>query len=419
MTAIAATTGATGHRIPFLNVLADPNYRTYWIGNTVSLAGDQFQSIALAVLALELTGSAATLGGVLLAQALPRVTLMLAGGVLADRQRPQSVMIRANLLQAMAVAALAVVVGTGHVQVWHLYVYAVVAGTLFAFAQPAGDAFVPQIVPRHHLRTANALNSLSLNLAMSVVPPLAGVIVAAAGSLPSLIINGASFLVAATAARLVIVPQHIRPPALRANPWHDLRAGIDAARSDNVLWLTIVIAAFYSVGALGASQVGLPAFAKLTLEAGSEGVGILFGASGVGAVAGAIIVGMIPTPRRPGIMAGASLLVMGVSIALVAVAPGIWAAVPLLLVFGVGRGFCANTFVTLVQTRSPDVYRGRILAMFKMSASGLAPLSLALAGVLADMFGPRVAIAAGGCAVALSGLYAFTRHEFRRARPVL
>lgn len=118
-------------RVPRFRLLAPLRSRDFallWGGNAISLAGDQFQTVALAVLALDVTGSAAVLGTVLAVQAIPRVLLMLIGGVVADRFRPRGVMLTANALQGTLVAMLATVLWLERLETWHLYAYAAASG---------------------------------------------------------------------------------------------------------------------------------------------------------------------------------------------------------------------------------------------------------------------------------------------------
>src|SRR6266545_4378179 len=112
-------------RFPLLAPFASRSYAFLWGGNFISLAGDQFQTVALAVLALDLTASTAVLGAVLGAQAIPRALFMLVGGVAADRFKPRTVMLAANALQGVIVALLAAAIASGALQQWHLYAYAV------------------------------------------------------------------------------------------------------------------------------------------------------------------------------------------------------------------------------------------------------------------------------------------------------
>ena len=130
---------------------------------------------------------------------------------------------------------------------------------------------------------------------------------------------------------------------------------------------------------------------------------------------GALVLGSLPRLRRQGLAAGALLLALGLCLAAVALAPTVAAAVPLLVAVGALRSACGITFVTLVQGRAPANARGRVMALFMVGVVGLAPLSLGLAGAVGAAVGPRALLALGGAVVALAGLYALARREFRRA----
>ena len=114
--------GVVRRRFPLLVPLLDPNYRIFWIGRTVSSAGDQFQTVALAIVALDLTHSTTGLGAVLTVQAIPRAVLMLFGGAATDRFRARTVMLVSDLLQSIVVLALASLALTGSLALWHLLI---------------------------------------------------------------------------------------------------------------------------------------------------------------------------------------------------------------------------------------------------------------------------------------------------------
>jgi hypothetical protein len=410
----AARTAAAVGRFPLLAPLGERNFALLWGGTAVSLAGDQFQVVALAVLALELTGSPAVLGAVLAVQALPRALLMLPGGVVADRHPPRAVLLVATVLLGLLAALLAAALAAGALAPWHLYAYALASGTAGAFSIPAMSALVPRLVPGAQLRSANALGSLTTNLAGGVFPPLAGVLVAAVGLAPAFALDAASFFVAAAAIWAVRPPPGPRADG-QASPLAQLREGLAAARADRPVWLAILAAAIFSLGWGAAILVGLPAFATLTLGAGSAGLGVLLGAAGVGAAAGALLVGSLPHLRRPGLVAGGAMTGLGLSFVLVAAAPSVAAAVPVLVVSGLLRAAAANTYITLVQGRAPAAVRGRVMALFWLGVLGLAPLSLAVGGALGAALGPRAALVAGGLAVAAAGAYSLARRDFRTA----
>lgn len=400
-------------RLPLLAPLRERNFALLWSGNAVSLAGDQFQMVALAVLALELTRSPAVLGAVLMVQAIPRALLMLVGGVVVDRFQPRTVMLASNLLQGLLVTMLVATLVSARLSLWHLYAYAVTSGVIYAFSMPAMPALLPQLVPAAKIRSANALNSLNLNLSSFLYPSLAGLLVAQAGTTPAFVINAATFFVAVAAIAAISPMSTPAPVAARGLPVARLIEGITIARRDPVVWTAIVTAAIFSLGHGGVTLVGLPALAKLTLDSGSVGVGLLFGASGAGAVGGAALMGTLANVRRQGLIGATALLGLGLALAPVALVPSVTAAVPLLVLAGFLRGVCANVYVTLVQSRAPAEARGRVMALFMLGLNGLSPLSLGLGGLLGDAFGPRTLIATGGLVVALSGVYVCFQKSFR------
>jgi MFS family permease len=176
-----------------------PQYRLAWTGRLVSLLGDHFQVVALAAVALALTGRASGLGAPLAVEAVPRVLLMLVGGVATDRFRPRAILVGTSLVQGVLTAALAGLALRGDLALWHLYLYAGAVGTATAFFLPASMAVVPEMLPPEQVRRGNALWSLAFNLARSVAPPLAGVAVALGGGATAFALDAVSFFVATVA----------------------------------------------------------------------------------------------------------------------------------------------------------------------------------------------------------------------------
>jgi hypothetical protein len=125
--------------------------------------------------------------------------------------------------------------------------------------------------------------------------------------------------------------------------------------------------------------------------------------------------GSLPRLPRQGLVAGAVLTGVGLCLVLVAAAPSVAAAVPVLVVSGVLRAATANTYITLVQGRAPAAARGRVMALFWLGVNGLAPLSLGVGGVLGAVLGPRALLVTGGVLVALAGVYSLAQREFREA----
>src|SRR5579859_3381215 len=183
-------------RVPLIEPLLGRDFRLMFAGESVSLLGDQFHFVALAWLTLQLTGSGVALGTVLMAAAIPRAVFMLVGGAISDRISPRSLMLVANALRTVVVAVVAALVLTGHVQLWQLYVLALIFGVVDAFFYPALNTIVPMLVSDEQLSPANGVVQIMQQVSGLVGPALAGLLVAAAGTGPAFAIDSASFAVA-------------------------------------------------------------------------------------------------------------------------------------------------------------------------------------------------------------------------------
>jgi predicted MFS family arabinose efflux permease len=200
-----------------------------------------------------------------------------------------------------------------------------------------------------------------------------------------------------------------RPSALA-----ELVEGVRAVGRDRVLAVAIVSATVFSLGYQGVASVGVPAFAKLTLHAGDQGLGCLLSAGGGGALAGTLLFAAASNARRQPLLGAATLVGIGVSLALVAAAPTLPLAATLYFRSNLIRGVCAVVYRSLVQERAAAETRGRVLALFNLGVVGLTPLSLAFGGVVADVLGPRGAMLAGGAAITLAGLYGLAQRDLRQ-----
>jgi len=169
------------------------NYRLFFIGQTISLCGTWMQSIAQALLVLKLTGSGTALGLVIGLQCVPVLLLASYGGVLADRFSKRRLLVVTQTTAGVLALALGVLVATGSVRLWMVYVLAFGLGIVNAVDNPVRQTFVHEMVGRSQLGNAITLNSLIVNMSRVVGPAIAGVIVAQFGLGPCFIINGLSF----------------------------------------------------------------------------------------------------------------------------------------------------------------------------------------------------------------------------------
>jgi MFS family permease len=414
-------------RFPLLAPFGAPSFLRVWSASAISFLGDQVQLVAFTVFVLDVTQRPAVLGAVLTAQAVPRILVLLVGGVAIDRFRPTNVLLVSAITSGAFVAALAALAASGTTQLWHLYLLGPLLGAASAAFIPAVNTIIADLVPREQVRTANALRTLSFNGARFAGPPLAAVLLATAGAGVAFAANALSCLVAAVilwplrgrgTARPASSSAAAPAPTFRArlSPVQDMWEGIRAVRSDPVVWLIFLIVCGFSFGQGGAVGVGLPALAKLELLAGDRGVGLLYGAFGVGALLATIATGALPALPRPGMAFALAVVLMGAGLAGAAVSPSLWIAAVGFAVSGTTFAVAPIVGWTLVQTRSPAHLRGRAITLVMLGAATFQPISLALAGFIADAAGPRSLLAIGGVVTALVGAFGLTSPALRRVQ---
>ncbi len=386
------------------------NFRLYFLGQMISLVGTWMQGVALSWLVYRLTGSSLDLGLLGFTSQLPMFLLPLLGGALADRLDRRRILVgtqAASMIQAGVLAALTL---TGHVEVWHLYALAALLGCINALDMPTRQSFVIELVVKEDLHNAIALNSSVFNAARVVGPSVAGILVAAIGEGWCFLVNALSFVAVILGLLAIRLPR--RTPA--KSPVSLLANMLEGCR---FAWSTpFVRSALLLLGTgsmLGVSYATLmPVFAGEVLHSGARGLGILLASAGVGSLAAALTL----AARRGG--AGLEKLVLGaaggfgVSLLLFSLSRNFTLSALLLAPVGYSMiVFMAGTN-TLLQLRTPDALRGRVMSLFSMMLIGMAPFGSLLAGALAHLLGTPPAVGLCGAAI-LVVTAVFGRHMLR------
>jgi MFS family permease len=378
--------------------LRQRNFRLFWCGQMISLIGSYMQSIGETWLVLELTHSAWQLGLVGALQAVPILLFSIFGGVFADRWPKRRVLLvtqAAAMIQALLLWAL---IATGTLQLWHLYVLALLLGLTNSLGRPASRAFVVELVGREDLPNAVALNSSLSSLMRIMGPGLAGIIIAASGVTMLFLLNALSFL--AVLMGLALIKSHeLHAQALgpsmgeRQNTWQNLREGVAYVwKTPAVLLLVLVVGLVLLFGSN--FNVVLPLFATNVLRVGATGFGFLSAATGVGALLSGLWLAWSnqqPTIRR--VLIG--MLVFGVLEAAFAVSH----LYLLSLVLIASVGFAGETFamqaMTTIQMVAPDHLSGRVMSVQVLFFDGSLPLGYLLMGWLSGLFGAPIALLTG------------------------
>jgi MFS family permease len=392
--------------------LGVPNYRLYFTGQSISLAGTWMQMTAQSWLVLVLTHSSTKLGLVVALQTLPVLLLGPYGGVVADRVDKRKLMIVLQIAMGCQALVLGLLTVFGVVTFSEVCLLAVILGLNNAFENSARQAFVREMVGRTELRNAITLNSVTVNAARAVGPAIGGVLIATVGVGVCFLVNAASF-VAVVTSLIVMNTAALRPstPAPRARG--QLREGLRyASRTPDI---AIPLAMMALVGLLAYEfQVSIPVLAKQTFHGGSEAYGFLTAAIGIGAVIGGLFTAARGrTGLRSMIIASTGF---GVAIIVCAFAPVIGLAYAAMLFVG----WASVSFIAIgnstIQLASDPSMRGRAIALWQVAFQGTTPIGGPLIGWIIAIANPRIGLAVGGasCLAAAAGGY-WLSQRYRRA----
>lgn len=387
-----------------------PAYRHYWLGTAASIAGFQVFQFAQFILVHYLTGSYFQLAILGLVSAVPGIALNLAGGVLADRVDQRRLIAATQVLNAILIAALGVLTLLQVVQVWHVMVSAVLSSAVFAFENPARQAFYPRLVDRSVMTSAVALQSAAWQGVRVVGPALAGIIIATIGSVESTGIAAAFFFSAAGFVTMALVMASLRAPAapgrVQSGAARELVAGLRFIRGSTVVGFLISMSLFNALFG-GAYLTLMPVLARDVLGVGADAQGWLMSAGGVGSLAVTVVLGSRRNLLRPGLLLIGGAVAYGLLIAAFTITAQEIGSFPLalLLMFGVGvfLSVYMTSLMTTLQLAVPDQMRGRVMGIFGMTYA-MMPLSGLQASVIATATGVPVAVAIGGLLVAAFAL---------------
>ena len=365
--------------------LRERRFRLLWIGQTTSTLGDGLVPVALAFAVIQTLDLGPTaLGVVLAAQTLPLVAFVLAGGVWADRLPRQMVMLVSDVVRGVVQATMAVLLLSGHAQLWQLVVLVAIYGTAQAFFQPAATGLVPATISAEHLQQANALLGLSRSLAFVVGPAVAGVIAATTNPGSVFVVDAATFAVSATSLALLRLSR-ARRPGERSSFLADLKGGWHELVSHTWLWVIVAWAATY-LGIVVAPWMTLgPVVAKESLG-GPAAWGMIAAGWGFGRLVGGLAA-LRWKPTWPMRTCTLLVLLIAPAIALLAVhapAPMIAAAQS---VGGFGMGVFGAVWQTTLQQHVREDALSRVSAWDWMGSFLFLPLGLIAAGPVSDLIG--------------------------------
>ena len=390
--------------------LRQRNFRLYVSGNAVSLVGLWTQRIAVGWLTWELTHSGAWLGAVAFADMCPSLVIGPFAGVIADRVDRLKIMRVVQTLAMIQSATLALLAAGGWISIEILITLVLINGVVVGVNQPARLALVSSLVPRSHLSTAVAVNSIVFNLARFVGPALGGILILTVGVGAAFAANAASYLVfLAALAQIRLNAENIPAPAANGRSiFSDVAEGVRYLTEHAGIGPLLLLATVMSVGARCYVEL-LPGFAADIFSRGAGGLAALGSAVGVGAVTGGLWLA-----RRgglPGLARVSMLHSLFTALAILGFAATDWFAAGLFFaaVSGVFMAISGVSAQSLIQLAVDPKVRGRVLSLYGIVVRAGPAVGAMMLGGASELVGLRPPLVAGAVVCVTVWLFVWRR----------
>ncbi|MEV0490789.1 MFS transporter [Streptomyces atratus] len=422
------TTAEPAQRIRILADLtplrASPDYRRLWFGNTVSWIGQGMTALAVSLQVYDITGSAFSVGLIGFCSFLPLVVFGLYGGAIADTVDRRKLGLASSSGSFVLSVALVATTVAGVEQVGLLYAVVALQAVCFALNSPARSSMIVRLLPAEQLPAANALNSMTGTTGALVGPMLGGLIVGWWGYRAAYTVDAVTFTASLYAMWRL-------PPMLpdRGDGTECGRGEKRASVADGLRFLgarpNLRMAFFSDLCAmvLAHPRALFPAVAVVWYGGDAKTTGLLVAAPALGALLGGVFSGWLGRIRRHGLAVIVAVACWGSAIAVFGLTRHLWLGLILLALAGCSDTISMVFRTTMLQAAVPDEMRGRLQGVFIVVVAGGPRLGDFLAGSVADLASPGVAVTGGGiaCVAAVSLLAlrwrGFARYDARDPQP--
>ena len=351
-------------------------------------------SAAQGWLVFKLTNSPFYLGLVGSAMTMPILLFTMAGGVAADRFFKRNIILTAQIILMLLTLALAVMVSTGIVTVWHVLVISFLIGTTNSFEIPARQSFFIELVGKENLMNAIALNSAAFHGARMIGPTIAGIIMGFFGLSACFYLNSLSFLATITG----LLKMRFKPEEIKTSPGSGLKKefheGLKFIFHDPRIYTLILSSGIISFFGFPYATF-LPVYARDILKTGATGLGMLMGSAGAGAFIGAITLTIRGDYSNKGILLAVSGFTFSTALLIFSISAASWLSYLMLFLVGFGAISQVATANSMLQLAVPDNLRGRVMSSFATVFLGMTTIGNFSLGSLANYIGTKYALLTG------------------------
>ncbi|MCJ8010578.1 MFS transporter [Paenibacillus sp. KQZ6P-2] len=407
---------------------AHKSYLIMMAAKIISRFGDSVDSIAYSWMVYVLTGSEVLMGTLFALNFIPGIAFSLFTGVLVDRWSKKKIIILANSGRGIIVMLTALLYFTGYLQPWHLFIFTFINSSFECFSTPAEMSLVPRLLPKELLLTGNSITSSVARTAELGGLAAAGGLIALVGVSGSMIIDAATFIIAAILFLFMRLNHEDKPAvsesrtsetdakAEKATYWKEFLSGLQFVKKERLILLTMFAAAFVNL-CLAPYNVLEPVYVKEILHSGPFGLSLLGISLTVGMIISGIWISQKGARYKKSSLIVFGLLLLGVTYSLLYV-PSLFSLYPLYTatVFCFGMGFAISFVNTPVSTYMMEVtprdMLGRIGALSSMVSTCTIPLGGVIAGFAGTWMSTNMVFLVFGLLMIIPGLVLLSQKSF-------
>ena len=393
--------------------LFNKNFVLLFQGQFVSQLGSFVYFVAIVFWIKHATDSATIVGLIAMLATIPGILLGPFGGTFADHFSRKKIIVIGDIINGLTISSIAALMffspESTELIITLLFIEAVINGTVKSVFNPAIAAAIPDIVPEKTIDTANGLLQSSMQIAMLIGQTIGGVLYQVLGAPLVMLIDGVTYLFSAASESFISIPQKRREASaswsaafqkFKGDTWEGVRH-VRGAEGLMGLFLVVALINFFTAP----FAVLLPFFVEDTLGSTPAWFGYIIGGMAVGSIIGSIAAGALNVaPKNKGKVVIAALSLLAAGFVAFAYSSGPVVALLILAVAGLCSGIVGVLITSVIQLSTPTEIRGRVFGLLGTLSMGLAPISLGLAGVIADMLDrniPLIYMASGLCLLAL------------------
>jgi len=379
------------------------DFSLIWGSSVLTAIAVQIRNVSSLYQVYELSGSPFQLGLTGFFQALPFVLFGLFAGAVADALDRKKLILVTHCLHLVPGLALGFLTITGTIQVWHIYLFALVSSLVDVFSWPARSALIPRLVPSSHLMNAVTLNTMVTQSSFLVGPAIGGVLIDRIGL--AVTYFSCAVLIGPAILSVLAVRSSGKPEGKRRRiSLGSIVEGVEFIWAERII-LSLFLLDF-GVVVVGYYRPILPIFASDVFNMGATGLGTLYAAPAVGSLLGSTALLMAGDIRRKGVSVVVAALFFAASLALLGISKWFWMAAAAVIVLGFTDAISVTMRRTVVQLLAPDGMLGRASSLITVFSQTTNALGALLAGAAAQLFGAPNALLLGSglCLIMIIGI---------------